>query len=69
MKGTTERIKRVQDTLNDAGAELEVCWKSANGVEDRIVWRNGSPIVLNRDLPTRRLSSAIYRSDFTASNS
>jgi energy-coupling factor transporter ATP-binding protein EcfA2 len=48
--GTRERIKRVRDTLNAPGAELEVCWTSADGVEDRIVWQNGSPMVHNRDL-------------------
>lgn len=48
--GTTDRIKRVRDTLNATGAELEVCWASADGVEDRIVWKNGSPIVHNREL-------------------
>jgi ABC-type cobalamin/Fe3+-siderophores transport system ATPase subunit len=48
--GTKDRIKRVQDTLNAAGAELEVCWISADGVEDRIVWQNGSPMVQNREL-------------------
>lgn len=49
--GTKDRIKRVRDTLNAAGAELEVCWISADGVEDRIVWQNGSPLVRNRELP------------------
>lgn len=49
--GTKERIKRVRDTLNAAGAELEVCWKSADGVEDRIVWQGGIPTVHNRELP------------------
>ena len=48
--GTKERIKRVRDTLNAPGAELEVCWVSADGVEDCIVWQNGSPMVLDRDL-------------------
>ena len=48
--GTRERIKRVRDTLNAPDAELEVCWTSADGVEDRIVWQNGSPMVHNRDL-------------------
>ena len=48
--GTEERIKRVRDTLNQR-AELEICWTSAEGVEDRIVWQNGEPTVLNRDLP------------------
>ena len=49
--GTKERIKRVRDTLTAAGSELEVCWKSADGVEDRIVWQNGNPTVQNRELP------------------
>lgn len=48
---TRERIKRVEDTLSANDAELEVCWKSADGVEDRIVWCNDSPVVCNRDLP------------------
>jgi len=48
--GTKERIKRVRDTLNEPRAEVEVCWVSANGVEDRIVWQNGSPTVQGRDL-------------------
>ena len=50
-KDTIDRIKRVEDTLNAPDAELEVCWKSADGVEDRIVWSNGSPVVHSRDLP------------------
>ncbi len=48
--GTKERIKRVRDTLNVPGAEVEVCWVSADGVEDCIVWQNGSPTVQGRDL-------------------
>ena len=48
--GTKERIKRVRDTLNEPRAEVEVCWASADGVEDRIVWQNGSPTVQGRDL-------------------
>lgn len=48
--GTKERIKRVRDTLNEARAEVEVSWVSADGVEDRIVWQNGSPTVQGRDL-------------------
>ncbi len=48
--GTKERIKRVRDTLNAPGAKVEVCWVSADGVEDRIVWQNGSPTVQGRDL-------------------
>jgi energy-coupling factor transporter ATP-binding protein EcfA2 len=47
---TRERIKRVEDTLNAGDAELEVCWKSADGIEDRIVWSNGSPAVHSREL-------------------
>ena len=48
--GTTERIERVRDTLKELRAEVEVCWVSADGVEDRIVWQNGSPNVQDRDL-------------------
>lgn len=48
--GTKERIDRVRGTLNVPGAEVEVCWVSADGVEDRIVWQNGSPTVQGRDL-------------------
>lgn len=48
--GTKERIKRVRDTLNEPRAEVEVCWVSADGVDDRIVWQNGSPTVQGRDL-------------------
>lgn len=48
--GTEERIKRVRDTLNEPSAEVEVCWVSVDGVEDRIVWQNGSPTVQGRDL-------------------
>jgi energy-coupling factor transporter ATP-binding protein EcfA2 len=48
--GTKERIKRVRDTLNEPRAEVEVCWVSADGVEDRIVWQDGSPTVQGRDL-------------------
>lgn len=48
--GTKERIKRVRDTLNESRAEVEVCWVSADGVEDRIVWQNGNPTVQGRDL-------------------
>lgn len=52
---TRDRIKRIRDTLNTPkntpDAVLELCWKSADGVEDRIVWRNGNPSVLNRKLP------------------
>ncbi|MEN6442048.1 MAG: TrlF family AAA-like ATPase [Syntrophobacter sp.] len=48
--GTIERINRVRDTLNEPRAEVEVCWVSADGVEDRIIWQNGSPTVQDRDL-------------------
>jgi ABC-type lipoprotein export system ATPase subunit len=48
--GTSERIKRVRDTLSDPRAEVEVCWVSADGVEDHIVWQNGSQTVQGRDL-------------------
>ena len=48
--GTTERIERVRDTLKDPRAEVEVCWTSADGVEDRIVWQKGSLNVQCRDL-------------------
>jgi len=46
---TEERIKRVKDTLT-SDAEVEVCWVSADGVEDRIVWKNGVSIVQGQDL-------------------
>lgn len=49
--GSLERIDRVQSTLNETGAEIEVVWKSSDGVEDRIVWQKGSSTVLNRELP------------------
>ena len=48
--GTKERIKRVRDTLSDPGAKLEVCWVSAEGVEDHIVWQNGNLTVFNQEL-------------------
>ncbi|MBT6479515.1 MAG: AAA family ATPase [Gammaproteobacteria bacterium] len=48
--GTKERIERVRDTLSEPQAEIEVCWVSSDGVEDRIVWQNGSPTVQDRDL-------------------
>lgn len=48
--GTKERIKRVRDTLNEPHAEIEVCWVSTDGVEDHIVWQDGSPIVQGREL-------------------
>jgi ABC-type lipoprotein export system ATPase subunit len=40
-KKTEERIERIQKTLNE-NSELTVCWKSADGVKDRIVWRYDS---------------------------
>lgn len=49
-QGTEDRIKRVRDTLNTPGAELEVCWESVDGVQDRIVWREGRPAVPDREL-------------------
>jgi ABC-type lipoprotein export system ATPase subunit len=48
--GTKERIQRVRETLNEPRAEVEVCWVSADGVEDRIAWKNGSLTVEGRDL-------------------
>ena len=48
--GTEERIERVRDTLNEFDTDVEVCWVSADGVEDRIVWESGSPAVKGRDL-------------------
>lgn len=48
--GTIERVKRVRETLNNRGAAVAVCWVSADGVEDRIVWQDGSPSVQGRDL-------------------
>ena len=48
-EGTKERIQRIRHTLNQA-AELKICFKSAEGVEDCIVWQNGNPSVLNREL-------------------
>lgn len=47
---TKERIKRVRETLNEPRAEVEVCWVSADGVEDCIIWQNGSPTVPGREL-------------------
>ena len=48
--GTKRRIERIRDTLNKPCTEVEVCWVSADGVEDRIVWQNGGLIVQGRDL-------------------
>lgn len=36
---TEERIERIRRTLNE-NSELKVCWKSADGVKDCIVWRH-----------------------------
>jgi ABC-type lipoprotein export system ATPase subunit len=47
---TKKRINRVRDTLKSPGAELEVTWVSAEGVEDRIVWQGGQPIVQRDDM-------------------
>jgi ABC-type lipoprotein export system ATPase subunit len=47
---TAERIDRIRDTLNTQGAELEVSWVSADGVEDRILWRSGELLVQDREL-------------------
>lgn len=47
--GTKERIRRIRDTLLPA-TELEVCWVSADGVEDRIVWQNNRLEVPDRNL-------------------
>jgi ABC-type cobalamin/Fe3+-siderophores transport system ATPase subunit len=38
-KKTEERIERIRRTLNE-NSELKVCWKSADGVKDCIVWRH-----------------------------
>ena len=48
--GTNDRIQRILDTLNAAGAEVKVCWVSSDGVEDHIAWHNGKPYVEDRDL-------------------
>lgn len=48
--GTKQRIQRIRDTLNQE-AELTICFKSAEGVEDCIVWQNSNLSVLNRELP------------------
>lgn len=47
---TAERIERIRDTLKTVGAELVVHWRSSDGAEDHIVWKNGTPVVDNRDL-------------------
>ena len=38
---TEERIERIRKTLNE-NSELKVCWKSADGVKDCIVWQQGN---------------------------
>lgn len=48
--GSKERIKRVRNTLNEPRAEVEVCWISGDGVEDRVVWQAGNLTVQGRDL-------------------
>jgi len=48
---TKSRIERIKNTLNTVGAELEVVWINADGVEDRIVWKSGQPIVMRDDMP------------------
>jgi len=47
---TEKRIQRVRETLKDPNTELEVCWASADGVEDCIQWKNGSRNVLGQEL-------------------
>ena len=39
---TQERIDRIRGTLKNSGAEIKVCWKSSEGLEDCTVWRDGS---------------------------
>jgi ABC-type cobalamin/Fe3+-siderophores transport system ATPase subunit len=50
--GTRERIRRVKSTLDSQGStsSLELCWESAEGVEDRIVWEGGRPVVKDLEL-------------------
>ncbi len=48
--GTKERVARVRDTLKEICAEVEVCWVSADGVEDRIAWHRDHPAVQGREL-------------------
>lgn len=48
---TKSRIERIKNTLNTVGAELEVVWINADGVEDRIVWKSGQPIVMRDGMP------------------
>ncbi|MFO8089854.1 MAG: AAA family ATPase [Desulfatiglandaceae bacterium] len=50
-RDTNDRINRVRSTLNGNDAKLEVRWKSADGVEDHIVWQDGRPVVQGRELP------------------
>lgn len=47
---TKSRINRIKSTLNSPEAELEVVWVSADGAEDRIIWRNGQPVVQREDM-------------------
>lgn len=49
-ESTKIRIDRARDTLNSPGAELEVCWVSADGVEDRVIWKGGEPAVQREDM-------------------
>lgn len=48
---TRTRIERIKNTLDSAGAMLEVVWVNADGIEDRIIWKNGQPIVVRDDMP------------------
>jgi energy-coupling factor transporter ATP-binding protein EcfA2 len=48
---TRTRIERIKNTLDSAGAVLEVVWVNADGVEDRIIWKSGQPIVVRDDMP------------------
>lgn len=47
---TEGRINRIKGTLSAEGAEVEVSWISADGAEDRIVWKNGKPVVQRDDM-------------------
>ncbi len=50
-ENTQKRIERIQSTLNET-SELKVCWKSADGVKDCIVWRQADGhTVLGEELP------------------
>ncbi len=48
--GTKERIKRVRDTLKAKGVNAKVSWRSADGVEDLILWEDGNLVVQGREL-------------------